>query len=383
MSKLCITLPPFAPDYSGAASALFELGGMTVIHDASGCTGNYTGFDEPRWFGSSSAVYCSGLRHMDAVLGNDEKFINETVEAAKSIKPEFIALLGSPVPTVIGTDLKGMASEIEALSGIPSIGLETKGLAYYGSGICDATVSIMKKFGLKKSHVKNKDSVNILGMTPLDFYIGGWERKFTELFEGASFHVNACFNMGMTIEDMKNSVNAELNIAVSQAGVQIGKYMFKKYGIPYIAVTPLGDGSIALEKAENAIKGKIEAYDYGQPSDILIVGEQIISDSIREYIYRKNGVYADVAVLFDCCDEYLKNNDIKIKNELQLRNILNSGKYRTILADPMVRGLLRKENNDEVKFIDFPHVAVSSKVHWDEYKPFLGDDSVKWLDTVR
>ena len=40
MSKLCIMLPPLAPDYSGAASALFELGGMIVIHDASGCTGN-------------------------------------------------------------------------------------------------------------------------------------------------------------------------------------------------------------------------------------------------------------------------------------------------------------------------------------------------------
>ena len=112
MSKLCISLPPFAPDYSGAASALFELGGMIIIHDASGCTGNYTSFDEPRWFGSSSAVYCSGLRHMDAILGNDEKLIKETADAAGSIKPKFIAVLGSPVPTVIGTDLKGVAKEI-------------------------------------------------------------------------------------------------------------------------------------------------------------------------------------------------------------------------------------------------------------------------------
>ena len=50
MRKLCIKLPPFAPDYSGVCSALYELGGMSVIHDASGCTGNYTGFDEPRWY---------------------------------------------------------------------------------------------------------------------------------------------------------------------------------------------------------------------------------------------------------------------------------------------------------------------------------------------
>ena len=43
-------LTPFAPDQSGAVSVLFELGGIIVICDAGGCTGNVCGFDEPRWF---------------------------------------------------------------------------------------------------------------------------------------------------------------------------------------------------------------------------------------------------------------------------------------------------------------------------------------------
>ncbi|MFQ9086536.1 MAG: hypothetical protein ACLR6H_07100 [Roseburia sp.] len=47
----------------------FDLGGIIVMHDASGCTGNYTGYDEPRWIGSKSAVFCSGLRRIDAVMG--------------------------------------------------------------------------------------------------------------------------------------------------------------------------------------------------------------------------------------------------------------------------------------------------------------------------
>ena len=41
-------LTPFAPDQSGAVSVLYELGGITVICDAGGCTGNICGFDEPR-----------------------------------------------------------------------------------------------------------------------------------------------------------------------------------------------------------------------------------------------------------------------------------------------------------------------------------------------
>lgn len=56
---------------------------------------------------------------MDAVLGNDEKFIDATLKAAEDLNPSIIAYLGSPVPTVIGTDLKGMAAETENISGIP------------------------------------------------------------------------------------------------------------------------------------------------------------------------------------------------------------------------------------------------------------------------
>ena len=39
-------LTPFAPDQSGAVSVLFELGGIVVICDAGGCTGNQCCFHE-------------------------------------------------------------------------------------------------------------------------------------------------------------------------------------------------------------------------------------------------------------------------------------------------------------------------------------------------
>ena len=64
---------------------MFDLGGIVVMHDASGCTGNYTSYDEPRWLGSRSAVFCSGLRRMDAVMGNDDKYIRKTIAAAKDL----------------------------------------------------------------------------------------------------------------------------------------------------------------------------------------------------------------------------------------------------------------------------------------------------------
>lgn len=161
MHKLSIQLPPFAPDYSGVCSALFALGGLLVIHDASGCTGNYTGYDEPRWYDSRSLLYCSGLREMDAILGNDEKFIQKIENAANNLKPNFLCFLGSPVPMVIGTDLEGIAAELEERTGIPSIGLATTGLHYYDKGISDAYIAFAKKFFPSPQEVSPSGTVSI------------------------------------------------------------------------------------------------------------------------------------------------------------------------------------------------------------------------------
>ena len=71
-------LSPFAPDNSGVVSALFELGGLIAICDAGGCTGNVCGFDEPRWFTMRSAVFSTGMRDMDAILGRDKQLVEKS-----------------------------------------------------------------------------------------------------------------------------------------------------------------------------------------------------------------------------------------------------------------------------------------------------------------
>ena len=91
----------YAADTAGVCSALFELGGMTVVHDASGCNSTYATHDEPRWFNSESMVYISALTEMDMVCGNDEKLIGDVVRAARELQPEFIALCNSPIPLMM------------------------------------------------------------------------------------------------------------------------------------------------------------------------------------------------------------------------------------------------------------------------------------------
>ena len=43
-------IPVYTADVSGVCSALYELGGMVVMHDPSGCNSTYNTHDEIRWY---------------------------------------------------------------------------------------------------------------------------------------------------------------------------------------------------------------------------------------------------------------------------------------------------------------------------------------------
>ena len=86
MKQTARIISTYSADVMGVCSALFELGGMTVMHDASGCNSTYTTHDEPRWFDMDSMVYISGLSEMEAIMGDDEKRLKMSFNATESSK---------------------------------------------------------------------------------------------------------------------------------------------------------------------------------------------------------------------------------------------------------------------------------------------------------
>ena len=124
----------YAADTAGVCSALFELGGMTIVHDASGCNSTYATHDEPRWFNSESMIYISALTEMDMVCGNDGKLIDDAVRASELLQPKFIALCNSPIPLMVGTDMQAVAGAIEAQTQIPCFAVPTSGMKHYWQG---------------------------------------------------------------------------------------------------------------------------------------------------------------------------------------------------------------------------------------------------------
>ncbi len=53
---------------------------------------------------AKSALFSAGLRDMDAILGRDDRLVEKLADAVTKLDAKFAAIIGTPVPAVIGTD---------------------------------------------------------------------------------------------------------------------------------------------------------------------------------------------------------------------------------------------------------------------------------------
>ena len=110
-------IPIYTADVSGVCSALYELGGMTVMHDPSGCNSTYNTHDEIRWYDQDSLIFISGLTEIDAIMGNDRKFIDDIEHAARELRPDrFSFFFGFTFTTESGNLLSSVVSVSALLS---------------------------------------------------------------------------------------------------------------------------------------------------------------------------------------------------------------------------------------------------------------------------
>lgn len=270
----------YTADVSGVCSALYELGGMTVIHDPSGCNSTYSTHDEPRWFDTDSLMFVSGLDEMTAVLGDDNVLIDDVAHAVRDLKPRFVTLCSGSIPHIIAFDCKGVAHLLEKRTGIPMLPVTTTGNRSYVAGVGAALTEWVKRFadslespyrvgssespdcsantlegaaGPESCAVKKLNgaadpeacgnesfSVNLLGVTPLDFSINGNVDAMRKVFEDAGIPVNCCAAMGESFDSLRHIFRASVNVVVSSCGRRLARYMEQTAGIPYVEGTPIG-----------------------------------------------------------------------------------------------------------------------------------------------
>ena len=247
-------LTPFAPDQSGAVSVLYELGGIIVICDAGGCTGNVCGFDEPRWFERKSAVFSAGLRDMDAILGRDDRLVAKLVDAADKIDANFAAIVGTPVPAVIGTDYQALKRMCEKKTDLPILAIDTDGMELYDKGEEKAYLALFTAFAKEKYEVC-KEKVGILGMTPQDVSdLKAADKVREELKkEGKIRHIGiTAHKLGVAEEIVESGLYETLQYPFSYLSSEREKALVracKEKNMGFIAMKALAGGLITNSKA--------------------------------------------------------------------------------------------------------------------------------------
>lgn len=362
MKQTSAFISTYTADVSGVCSALYELGGMTVMHDASGCNSTYNTHDEPRWYDMDSMVYITGLTEMEAIMGDDEKLIHDIVSAANDLHPKFIAIAGTPIPMMIGTDFHAIAEVIESQTGIPTFGIDTNGMHSYICGAGQAYVEIVKRF-TSTGIPKRTKSVNVLGATPLDYSVNGSVDSIRTRLTEAGFEVLSVWAMGSTLEEMKQAGAAEVNLVISCTGLPAAKELQKKFGTPYVVGVPMGDQFAAvvvkaLDKAVNTGKSQI-AYDKRTASDgdTVIIGENIYSESLAAALALEKNMKVKVLCTLETEPDLLLPGDVLAQDEDSLMMYLQN--TATVIADPIYRTIIQHGT----KFIPLPHEAFSGRIY--------------------
>lgn len=344
MKGLLKYLSPFAPDQSGAASVLYDLGGITVICDAGGCTGNICGFDEPRWFVRKSAIFSAGLRDMDAILGRDDRLVEKLKDTAKKVDAKFAAIIGTPVPAVIATDYKALKRMAQKRCGLPVITVECTGTRLYDVGEEDVYLQLFREFAREKTEVC-PGKIGVLGVTPLDTSYGDGSLKVRENLQKAGYREVCCYGNG-GLDEIREAGSAEKNLVISPAGWKAAEYLKERFGTPYEWGYPLLTD--CLKEKLSGLSGK----------KVLVIHQQIAACEIREEIRRQGNGDVTVATWFSQVDSLKEKEDFHLETENQLIEQVEKGGYDVVIGDRLLKRALRTFQGE---YIHIAHFAVSGE----------------------
>ncbi len=389
MAKLSMFLPPFAGDYSGAAGVLFGLNSVNVIVDASCCTHNYTGYDEPRWKSRRRATFSAQLRTLEATLGDDSRLLDQTERAVQDLGAPCVALIGTPVPALVGMDLDGMASELEFRCGVPVFGLSTTGFDTYELGASAAQELLADRFaaGLAEGHVGGavegikgaagadcfpadtigdpSKTVNILGVTVHDFGSeAAMQAAEQAILEDCGTSSCAWSAAGeYSLADIAAAGSADKTVVATWSGLAAARLLEQRFGVPVQVGLP--EAALRALPGVTAFLDDVKSRLADAPSHLLIVHDQVIANSLRDVLRGAlcaAGAQVDIRVasFFSIDSDLAEPGDFHIETESDLITFAAENPNVAIAGDPLLR---RLPNVGSALVWELPHEAVSCTLY--------------------
>jgi nitrogenase molybdenum-cofactor synthesis protein NifE len=376
MKDLWQYIPPFSPDTSGFAAVLYGTDGIGVIDDVRGCSGNHFAAEESRP-GLCKRVAVSKIGNEDAVLGTRDKILTRFRQLAEPLNPTFVLLCGSPISSLIGTDLGAAAEAITQESGLPASHVDLSGHDAYDEGL-SRTLECLAKL-LTIPYTGPRAGINLLGANHIDWVdaqvdaLSGWAAE-----QGLSVLANwggeAC------AADMRFAATAVCNLAVTVSGIRAAKWLRQAYGTPFVAGAPFGRAwsQLLLQALEHGVQ-PLPPPPVRGGARCLLVGEQLTCNALRATLRAHFG-FGDVAVasFFRMEKGLMESGDIRLRSEADCRDLLTLGGFPLIFGDPFLEYYVP----GRCRFIPLPHRAISAKLYLDLIPELTGDQADCWLESI-
>ena len=314
----------------------------------------------------------SGAGSEDVTTGTRKILLEAFREVQMRCDPRFVLFSAGPCGAMIGTDLSEIAETVSRDSQIPAAAVDLTGQKTYDVGISKTTEAMAKL--LAGPAEKTPGAINILGATALDWAaedvsgVRDWAVR-------QGYQVLAQPGSSVTGAQLEAMGKAQFNLVTTVSGLAAARYLQAKFGTPYAAAAPFGLAQCG--RLAQLLEGGGPPENAGHAeAEALIIGEQFTANAVREALERKGIVKgADVATFYLLDKAYARSGDRKIKGEADARELLNSGKYRLIVADPLLHPLLQGSS----QWIDLPHRALNLYTKAEGIS-LLGSNLDNWLE---
>ena len=152
------------------------------------------------------------------------------------------------------------------------------------------------------------------------------------------------------MEGLRRIAAAEKNIVLSPAGTAAALWLEKEYGTPWEYGVP----DILTDRILEKLSGQ-NTHENLFGRNILVVHQQVLAGALADAL-RRQGLRADAASFFMMHRACMAAGDVRLREEADLRAIVQERGYDTVLADqalaPLLAGL-------PVRLLHLPHFAVS------------------------
>ena len=211
-------------------------------------------------------------RHVLA-RGSQEKVVENITRKDKEENPDLIILTPTCTSSILQEDLQNFVNRATLDSKSDVILADVNHYRVNELQAADRTLEQIIRFYIEKAKNKNelvikkteKPSANILGVFTLGFHNQHDCRELKRLLTDLGITINEILPEGGSVTNIKNLPNAWFNlIPYREVGLMAGKYLQTEFGMPYVAITPMGllETENCIREIVNVIKNRDSSYDF-------------------------------------------------------------------------------------------------------------------------